>query len=526
MDTQLTDVLVIGTGFGAAAPALRLARAGFAVTMLEKGPHIDPSADFRQTQDPRYITRYLKSLSGDHLGLTYAEAMGGGSGFYEMVSLRAPTAAFEQVDAGGDRLWPGPVDRTSLDPWYDIADRMLNVEQIDPALVPKSGLVFAQMMKNLGYSCERARYAVRGCMGSGFCVTGCIYGAKQSLLVTYLPQAVEAGAVIRTGVEAVSIRPLVGPELLAQEGALARVPHRYEVVCREVQTGRQTAYRARLLVLGGGTIGTARLLLASRPQLDRLSDQVGRNVAFNGGVKVAGILPEGFADGDMFSGRSHPGMISYQFLGSHGLTIAAAKPMPLQLVTAARLRLEGDRREGAWWGEANMELMRTARHRMMVLLALGMTPPTGRIALDGRGRPVVSLPLTDELRRYHAEVEELLQGIMRRNGLHLLETDLRKADGGVRRDTFFSTAHHVGSARMALSRSRGVVDASGEVFEYPGMFVSDGAAVPSSLAVNTSLTILANAERIAAGILGRYQVGRESVVAQSGAGVLLSAGAL
>ena len=188
-----TDVLIIGSGFGAAAPALRLAQAGFRVVMVEKGPRIDPLRDFRQTQDPKYLLRYLKGLSGDHLNLTYAEALGGGSGFYEMVSLRAPRQAFAQVDHNGAQLWPAQLDRATMDPYYDIAEQMLSVEQIAPHEVPKSGLVFAQMMKNLGYSCERARYAVRGCLGSGFCITGCIYGAKQSLLLNYLPQAVEAG---------------------------------------------------------------------------------------------------------------------------------------------------------------------------------------------------------------------------------------------------------------------------------------------------------------------------------------------
>jgi choline dehydrogenase-like flavoprotein len=503
MDTQLTDVLVIGTGFGAAAPALRFAQAGFRVTMIEKGPRIDPFADFRQTQDPRYILQYLHSLTGDHLGLTYAEAMGGGSGFYEMVSLRAPSRIFEQTDRTGERLWPDGLDRRALDPWYDIADRMLNVEQIDPALVPKSGLVFAQLMKSLGYSCERARYAVKGCMGSGFCVTGCIYGAKQSLLVTYLPQAVEAGATIHTDLEAVVIRPLGRGAPARHDGPLSQVPHRYEVVCRNRHTGRERAWRARIVILGGGTIGTAQLLLASRPHLERLSDQVGQHIGFNGSVKAAGMLPDSFPAGDMFRGRSHPGMISYQFLESHGITIAAAKPLPLQLVTAARLRLEGDCREAAWWGAPNQALMASMRERMMVLLSLGTTPPTGRLTIDAHGKPTVHLPLTRDLRRYHEDIEELLHDIMRRNGMRVIAAEARNGLGEPRRDVFFSTAHHTGSARMARAKSLGVVDADGEVFDYPGLYVSDGAAIPSSLAVNTSLTILANAERIAAGILSR-----------------------
>ncbi|HXV86626.1 MAG TPA: GMC family oxidoreductase N-terminal domain-containing protein, partial [Gemmatimonadales bacterium] len=341
MNTIHTDVLIVGTGFGGAAPALRLAEAGFGVTMIEKGPGIDPHKDFRQTQDPGYLLRYLKGLSGDNLSFTYAEALGGGSGFYEMVSLRAPSKAFGLVDQSGARLWPNGLDRAALDPYYDLADSMLRVEQIAPEVVPKSGLVFSLLMKNLGYSCERARYAVQGCLASGFCVTGCVYGAKQSLLVNYLPQAVAAGAVVETDVDARIIQPLdIVPDTPAG-GSLHLIPHRYDVMCQRRSSGEMLRYRTKILILAGGTVGTATLLLRSRVNLERLSDQVGSNIAFNGSVKAAGILPDWIPDGDMFAGRSHPGMISYEFLESHGLTISAAKPLPLQAVAAARLRLDG-----------------------------------------------------------------------------------------------------------------------------------------------------------------------------------------
>src|SRR5207245_873291 len=179
-----------------------------------------------------------RGTPGDHLSLTYAEALGGGSGFYEMVSLRAPSVAFDQMDAQGRRLWPEGVDRAALDPYYDVAERMLHVSQIPLAEVPKTGLVFAQLMKNLGYSVDRARYAVRGCQGSGFCVTGCVYGAKQSLFLNYLPQAVAAGAEIETDLEALSIVPLPG------------APYRYQVLCRGHTGGRDPVrFVAKLVVL-------------------------------------------------------------------------------------------------------------------------------------------------------------------------------------------------------------------------------------------------------------------------------------
>jgi choline dehydrogenase-like flavoprotein len=505
-----TDVLIVGSGFGAAAPALRLSEFGFGVVVVEKGPSIRAPGDFRQTQDPKYVLSYLKGLSGDNLSLIYAEGLGGGSGFYEMVSLRAPSLAFEQRDGEGRRLWPSAVDRNELDPYYAIAEQMLNVQQIPVEEVPKSGLVFALMMKNLGYSCERARYAVKGCVGSGYCVTGCIYGAKQSLHMNYLPRAVRSGVRIETDLEAVSVRTLCEVRRTRREGPLASVPYRYEVLCKENGAGKGwRRFRARLLILAGGTVGSARLLLESREYLRLLSREVGRNISFNGGVKVAGLLPEGFPEGDMFVGRSHPGMISYHFLRSHGITISAAKPLPLQAVAAARLRLEGDQRHPAHWGAANVELMKLYRRRVIVLVAFGLTPPGAELKL-ANGGPRLHLELTPELRSYYRVTKRVLHTIMRSNGCRLIELEFH--DKGVpNKDPHFSTAHQVGSCRMADSKSRGVVDASGEVFGYPGLYVSDGAAIPTSLAVNTSLTILANAERVAAVIGRRYSAGpRES----------------
>ncbi|MBS1241813.1 MAG: family oxidoreductase [Gemmatimonadetes bacterium] len=505
MQTFDTDVLVIGTGFGAAAPALRLAEAGAGVIMLEKGPRVGVG-DFRQTQDPRYITKYLKALSGDHVSLTYAEALGGGSGFYEMVSLRAPSLAFAQRDGTGRGLWPAGLDRATLDPWYDVAEDMLGVTQIAIEDIPRSGLVFSLLLKTLGYSCERARYAVRNCLGSGFCVTGCIYGSKQSLHLNYLPQAEAAGARIECDREAVLIRSI---RTRSVEGSvpLDRVPFRYVVETRSRTGGPSIRYRARLVVLGGGTVGTAGLLLRSREQLPRLSAQVGRNLGINSSVKVVGLLGDHLPDGDMFTGRSHPGMISYHFLESHGITLAAVKALPLQIVTAARLRLDGDA-EDAWWGQDQQDLMARFRRRALAIASFGLTPPSGEIHLAPDGTPVVTLRPTPALERYERETRRLVESIFERNDCRVIRSDWLDRSGRPHDGLFFSTAHQTGSARMADGPGQGVVDAAGEVFGHAGLYVSDGAAIPSSLAVNTSLTILANAERIAAGIVARHGLGQ------------------
>ena len=56
------------------------------------------------------------------------------------------------------------------------------------------------------------------------------------------------------------------------------------------------------------------------------------------------------------------------------------------------------------------------------------------------------------------------------------------------------TAHILGGCHMGETQEDGVIDYKHEVFEYPGLFVVDGSAVPSNLGVNPSLTITAMAE--------------------------------
>lgn len=498
MRTVRTEVLVIGSGFGAAATALRLTQAGFQVLMIEKGKNIVPETDFKMTQDPRYLLQYLKGMSSDTLGLTYAEGLGGGSGFYEMVSLRAPSKAFEQVREDGRRYWPGGVDRRAMDPYYDLAEEMLHVEQISVDEIPKSGVVFSKLMKNLGYSCDRARYAVKGCLGAGYCVTGCVFGAKQSLHLNYLPQAQQAGLSILTDLEALSIQSLVSRlDSTRSCRSVTGLPYRYEVRCRTTNTHEEIAIQAKLIILGGGTVGTAILLLNSRENLPMLSSHVGKNIAVNGSVKTVGLLPEGFIDGDMLSGRTHPGMISYQFLDSMGITVSGAKPLPLNVITAAHLYPPKERGNAKYWGKQHVELMQLYRKRMVILYAMGLTRPTAELRRVGNNSFNPHLEADNELRSYYVRTKALLDSILLKNECKLIDARMINREGKEYDDLHFSTTHMVGSCRMANSKKEGVVDAYGQVFNYPGLYVADGAAVPTSLAVNSSLTILANAERIA-----------------------------
>jgi cholesterol oxidase len=58
-----------------------------------------------------------------------------------------------------------------------------------------------------------------------------------------------------------------------------------------------------------------------------------------------------------------------------------------------------------------------------------------------------------------------------------------------------STAHILGGAAIGTTPASGVIDSRQNVFGYQNLLVCDGAAVPSNIGVNPSLTITAMAER-------------------------------
>lgn len=497
MKTKYFDVTIVGSGFGAGPPALRLRRAGLSTVILEKGPYIDPKRDFKITQDPKQLLKYMKSIHSKSLTMNYIEGLGGGSGFFEKVVLRAPNFVFEQKDSEGRPLWPDGINRKVMDPYYRIAEIMLRVHQIAPDKVPKTGQVFSLLMKKLNYTVDRGRYADSFCSGCGYCIFGCTHNGKESLLVNYLPKAVDYGTQIHTDKEVLEVRCLMESSKQLTLVNSKFIPYRYETVVFDSVNEEKILYRSKYLVLAGGTIGTAKILMNSKQNLTDLSNQVGKNIAINGSAKVAAILPDWCPDGDMFTGQSHAGIVSYDFFKSHSIMISAVKALPLQLFGTARLSLNGQK----YWGSEHVELMKKYRRRVIILDAHGVTPPNTELILDKNNRVKPVMKIDGDITAFHDRTKKVMESILLDNGCQLINIDYVDRKGQNYNNLHFFTAHQVGSCRMAENKEEGVVNSNGEVFGYPGMYITDGAAVPSSTGVNISLTILANSERITHGIL-------------------------
>src|SRR2546423_1904409 len=281
---ERVDVLVCGSGFGGSITAFRLAELYHAagadprnIVVLERGQRYSHT-EFRQSMDVEHLSDVYNLIQGQGAQVVVANAVGGGSNLYLAASLRAPTETFERRDRrpgdGPDRrMWPARISRRTLDPYYARAERGLRVNQPAWKDVSKSGGLWAATLAAAGYTCDRVPVAIspQRCVNANWCHTGCIFGAKNSMITNYLPSAERLG---------VQVRPQVEVESVRQSSAR---PYRYIVT-----DGAGNELECKVLVLATGAMGNAPILMRSRNDLPSLSEQVGRNLGVNGD-HVAGI---------------------------------------------------------------------------------------------------------------------------------------------------------------------------------------------------------------------------------------------
>lgn len=507
--------LVIGSGFGGAVAACRLAQAGVDVAVVERGRRWVPG------EFPRDLSRldagwlwtcgqglYDARPLGDILTVC-AAGYGGGSLVYANVAARPPAPVF-------DDAWPVGYTRGALDPYYDLVAHMLDVRPTpsNPATgrePVKTGL-FREAAHRLGAGDgfflpnvavtfgdpERVRRnqfgrEQAGCRFCGECDIGCNVGAKNTLDLTYLAEAENHGADVGVLTEAVSITraPASGYRVRLREHPDADGARRE----REVTAGA--------VFVCAGALGSTELLLRCRDQHRTLPD-------------LPAALGHGFSgNGDFLSfGR--------------GTTAQAAPSAGPTITTATVLRADGVGRVNWFLVEdggysrhlarlvAGLDLARLparaaravgqrARRTLtagralaydladdghaVVLLAMGRDSAQGRIELVGRRRRLRvrwDTPRNDPLyaaqRAASADAVRLLGG-------HPVDTPTWRL---FRQPV---TVHNLGGCRMSDDPARGVTGPDGQVHGHPGLYVLDGAALPGATGANPSMTIAAVAER-------------------------------
>jgi choline dehydrogenase-like flavoprotein len=507
-----TDVLVIGSGFGGAIPAYHLAAGGARVTVLERGPWLR-AEDMVQDYEFGTWTRIFDLAVGDGLSAMSGNCVGGGSVVYFAASPRAPRFVFHRRGSVGRPLWPSSVNRDTLDPWYERVETALpiNVQEWDQ--VPYAGGVFAAACDRAGHTCNPVPQAVDfdRCTECNWMMNGCRFDAKRSLLLNYLPAAMSHGA---------TIRPFHEVQYVSRTAS-----GRYRVNYRVVDSTDYRVYHesgvieAPIVIVAAGTMGTPVILRRSEPWLGPLPAAVGRNLSGNGERISTAVI-----DDDKVRellGLSRADGIGYQasFIG-RGACVANWDRLDGALPEFERFSLEqlyfpsglgtilaqAPGLNGlSWFGVGKKEL-RERWHSWLTIFAMteddnegvfGAPPAAGSFTRFGPqmlGQGNFSYHPTANTQRGWDIADAQLKSILERDGLSQVTPWSDDVVGDI-------TVHPLSSCRIGDDPDLSALDHRHELRGHPGIFVTDGSAVPTSLCVNPSLTIAALAERAVPGIV-------------------------
>jgi choline dehydrogenase-like flavoprotein len=524
VSTEDVDVVIIGSGFGGSITAWRLAElyrtAGAdpkRIVVLERGRRYGHT-DFRQSMDIDHLSDVYLLIQGQGAQVLTANAVGGGSNLYLAASLRAPHETFERRDRrpgdGPDRrMWPGPISRNTLNPYYHRAELGLRVRRPNWHEVSKSGGLWAATLNSAGHTCDRVPLAIseERCVNAKWCHTGCIFGAKNSLITNYLWAAEHAG---------VSVRPNVEVESISQTQAR---PYRYVVSASGMDNegpdptrypnGQIVQLRCKVLVVAAGAMGTPPLLMRSRASLPSLSQQLGKNLGVNGDHVAALEYDPGRVQSvlglpryrEFYKGKPITTMSYDWWVGrrSHVYDGTRFNLQEIFLSSLTNFLYDSGRTVPggpSWWGLQKKQAIAHWASRIELLAMVEDTndgtfyspPPNGAAVRVGSGPVAVgtfNYDQSEQSVQIREAANQVIKQIGTRRGLARFMA-LTETQG-------VYCAHPLGGCRMAETPDLGVVNDHGAVYGYEGLYCIDGSVIPTSLGVNPSLTISAVSERSA-----------------------------
>ena len=518
---QRYDVVVVGSGYGGGVTASRLSRAGKRVAVLERGREIQTGQfpqkfselknEFQVT-GANFRTGSEQAIYDVRLGRDMHVLVGCGLGGGSLVNAGVSLVPDRRVFT--DDAWPGQVAQDGfIEEGYRRAEQWLRPASDPRAREMTKYKVLDRAAGEAGGAIVAPRIAVSfedivnpagvtqaACTRCGDCCAGCNVGAKNTVALTYLPDAVRHGAELFTGLKVDTIRK--GADGLWKVSARA--------VGADRGTVSDVTIEAPVVVLAAGTLGSTEILLRSREAGLAVSDKLGQRFSANGDIIAFGYgaKPTVNAVGigyppkvaDLEVGAAVSGQLEYYDaetltnevrVQEGALPSAFASVLPVLFVPNGRLL-------GALQSLVNGVYKGPFAH-LQTFFAVSHDSASGRFSLEDNQLALSWANAKDE--PVYAHLDKILSKLVAASGGSYVKNPLAGTVMGHQP----ATAHPLGGCGMGRERSDGVVDHKCRVFNgaanagdtdvHEGLYVIDGAVIPRSLGVNPLLTITAVAER-------------------------------
>lgn len=514
------DFIIVGAGAAGAAAAWRLVSKGYKVVCLDRGPRMEPS-QYPSTGHDREIRKrtdfnpviaerqnpfdYPVDDSASPIAICNFNAVGGSTILYSGHFPRFLEADFAmKTKEGMGEDWP--FSYAELAPYFALNEREMGMSgivgdpcfpQIETALPPvplgQSGERLAKAFNAKGWHwwpsfsaiATRARGERGACLNLGPCNTGCPQGAKASVDITYLAQAIRSGLVVI-------------PEFSVSR-VLVRDEKAYGVEGYDGE-GELRVFEARNVILASSAIGTPRILLNSKSErypagIGNHNGQVGRNLMIHPLGYVEGIFGERL---DTDSGPQGCMLYSLEFyrtpdaghrLGYMMHALRGTGPVETAMSALGKRKLRFGNEIYADFSALY------GKQLVMAIICEDLPEPENRVELDETRHDRFGDPGVKIHYRLHDNTKKMMtHGMSRARELMMEAGAVRSQAYGPVRNTGW---HILGTARMGADPAHSVVDACGKVHDIANLYVVDSSVFVTGSCVNPANTIQAVALMLA-----------------------------
>jgi len=482
------DVVIVGTGAGGGISAEILSHAGLKVILIEEGPLRD-SSQFQMLEKQAYPDLYQEAASrktaDKAINIMQGRCVGGSTTVNWTSSFRTPDQTMQHWQK--EHAVEG-INKESMQPWFEWVENRLNIHpwQMDPNA---NNLVLKSGMEKLGFHAGVISRNVKNCANLGYCGMGCPINAKQSMLVSTIPSALDKGATLLTRARV--------DQLQFEKDTVRAVTVQFMNQNGQVRKGFKGLIRARHVVLSAGAIGSPAVLLRSKvPDPHHL---IGTRTCIHPVNISAAIFEEKIeaASGAPQSIYSD----QFQWPSDNSMGFKLEVPPMHPLITATMMN---------GFGKEHAETMSHFSHFQSILALLrdGFHEDSvgGTVSLDNNQYPVLDYKITPRLwhtfkKAYHIMMEiQFAAGAKKVMPIHLdakLSLSFKEAQKMLQklpmkplRPKLF-TAHLMGGCAMGEDPKNAVVNSQLKYHHLQGLSIIDGSVFPTSLGVNPQLSIYA-----------------------------------